>query len=253
MKSSQEQMRSDQVSFQTSVQNRISNIESKLDKKFSNMHESLSQEICKVKQDFVQASVKSDEQLKGLESRISTIEAKVKNNPEKSSMAHKLIFKNIKYPQDISSLENKVLIKQTIDKIVEEICATDDIDVQIVDVEVLNNASKQDEQAQVSTGENTGPYRNRGRLVLGIYFRNEKERQHVLSNKKRLRGSDRFSHIYVETDKSRAERITENNIRQLIKNIPTLRMRGGKVVKTNDPQKIKEQPFTGNNDSSKDK
>ena len=52
----------------------------------------------------------------------------------------------------------------------------------------------------------------------------------MLISKKKLRQKEGLSHIYIDVDKSKHERQTEANLRKLLKSVPTLKMRGGRVV-----------------------
>ena len=130
-----------------------------------------------------------------------------------------MIFKNIKQ-EDISDIEDLDSVKLFIDNIIKEI----EVDTESINIEILNRNAYSD------NSKSNGPQR-RAMSVISVYFPNDEDRKQVLKNKRKLKNIEKLSHIYIEVDKTRYERQTEANLRKIIKTVPTLRMRGGKIIK----------------------
>jgi len=142
---------------------------------------------------------------------------------EKSS-ALKLIFKNIK-SEDIEDLEDTIYIRTYVESIIRAI----ELDPKIQDVKILNKANIVNIKNERS-GKGSGATRKRAKVVTAVYFRNDADMHNVLKNKRKLKDNERFSHLYIEVDKTKHERQTEANIHKLLKTLPTLKLRGGRVV-----------------------
>ena len=56
------------------------------------------------------------------------------------------------------------------------------------------------------------------------------QRSNILRNKVRLKDMTEYAKVYLDIDKSRHERVVEANIRNIVKSIPTLQFRKGRVV-----------------------
>lgn len=56
------------------------------------------------------------------------------------------------------------------------------------------------------------------------------DRSSVLRNKRLLRDKPPYNDVYIEPDRSRHERITEANIRNIVRSLPNLEFKRGKIV-----------------------
>ena len=218
MKTAQDEMKKNQEHFQITVQTQITALESKIDTKMDSVHRHIEKEINEVKLEMMQEKEKHDEQMRNLQSQVSRAETEVKKIPKKSSDEYKLIFKNIKQ-ENISDIEDLDSVKLFIDNIIKEI----EVDTESINIEILNRNAYSD------NSKSNGPQR-RARSVISVYFPNDEDRKQVLKNKRKLKNIEKLSHIYIEVDKTRYERQTEANLRKIIKTVPTLRMRGGKII-----------------------
>ena len=63
-----------------------------------------------------------------------------------------------------------------------------------------------------------------------VVFANREQRNAILRAKRKLKSSEHFSDVYVEPDRTRHERIIEANIRAIVKSMPTLEIRRGRVA-----------------------
>ena len=225
MKSSQDQLRKNQETFQTSIHSRIEVLETKLDKRLDSFQKQFQDEIREVKREIDIQTQERGEQLQILNERVGQIESTMKEYPEKcSGPESKLIFKNIKF-SDIEDTNDPIYIRTYVEKIIRKL----GVEPRLHKVEMLNLTDRTEQP-----GNNESATRKRSRLVVAVYFRNTEDRSNVLKNKKKLRDIEGLSHIYIEVDKSRYERQTEANIRKLIKSFPTLKMRGGRVINAQD-------------------
>ena len=224
VKSSQEQLKQGQDSFQKSVHSQISNLENKLDKNLESIQRQFEHDIQDVRCEMQRTTEKTKEQLDTLSREVDLFEmVAVRNDPEKS-FALKLIFKNIK-SEDIEDLEDTIYIRTYVESIIRAI----ELDPKIQDVEILNKANIVNIKNERS-GKGSGATRKRAKVVTAVYFRNDADMHNVLKNKRKLKDNERFSHLYIEVDKTKHERQTEANIHKLLKTLPTLKLRGGRVV-----------------------
>lgn len=162
MKSSQDQLKKDQDSFQTIVKDCISSLEEKLENKLDLIHQQFKSELNVVRKEIEKESKVTNEELKKINSRVDQVEMTVRNQPEKKSTHNKLIFKNIK-ACDIENTEDPLYIRLYVEKILREI----ELETDIEKIEVLN-VNKGEDQA----GNETGSDRKQPRLVIAVYFRN---------------------------------------------------------------------------------
>lgn len=151
-----------------------------------------------------------------------------------------LIFKNIN-ACNIENTEDPIYIRLYIEKILREI----GLDPDIEKIEVVN-VNKGEGQAVNETDSD----RKQQTLVIAVYLRNIEDRRNVLLNKKKLRHIESFSYIYVEIDKTKHERQTEANLRKLVKTVPSLEMRGDRVVNVPDQTQNTVKTVNQNNGSS---
>lgn len=189
----------------------------------TNMETKFTHEISKgiqsLKDEMSMEFAKVDNKIRTLENKMLKYESDlhVKNTTQsainENSSQHKLVFKNITH--DTSDMESpKAYVNGVLNAI--------GLDFNVVDVQKIG-------------GKNNGTTNNsnQSKTVL-VTFSDGKERIDVLRNKRKLKDTEDYKTLYIETDRSRHERMQEANLRRIIKSIPNLEFRGGRVVEKSD-------------------
>ena len=89
-------------------------------------------------------------------------------------------------------------------------------------------------KVQLIGGQNNGTFDNKRRKAVLVTFANESQRSDVLKYKRKLKDTNDYKKVYIETDRSRHEQMQEANLRRIVRSIPSLQIRGGRVVEKSD-------------------
>ena len=190
-------MKQGQESFQRSVHTRISSLDSKLDTNLDCIQKQFQHDIQDVRREMQRTNDNAKEQLDALSRKIEKLKTVTAKNDLEKSSAHKLIFKNIK-PEDIDDVEDTIYTRTYIESIIRGI----DLDPKIQDTEILNKANLIIMKSDI-TRKSSGATRKRPKVIVAVYFRNAADRHNVLKNKRKLKDTERFSHVYIEVDKTK--------------------------------------------------
>ncbi|CAC5357550.1 unnamed protein product [Mytilus coruscus] len=203
-------VKQNQDSLRTSLEQRITNLETKFTDEIKLNMKTLKDEMSL---EFAQV----DNKIKELEIKMSNFELNQQdtNNTQSSviekSVQSKLVFKNIK-TDGVNNDGLKTYINGMLNAL--------GLEFSVVSAQQIGNPNN----GTVNTGNTSRP-----KPVI-VIFADEKQRIDVLKNKRKLKDIDEYKNIYIETDRTRQERMHEANIRQIIKSIPALQFKGGRVT-----------------------
>ncbi|CAG2254736.1 unnamed protein product [Mytilus edulis] len=185
-----------QESLRQSMEQRITNLEVSFKTEISSKMKSLKDEI---NIEFA----KFDNEIQSLKHKIDTLEKGESNTQVSQNITHsKLVFKNV---PNTDTGDSEDSLKAYINGIITYL----ELDFNVTTVQCVgSNANQQNKTVLVN-------------------FDNETQRVNVLKKKRKLKDNPMYSHVYVESDKTRHERMQEANIRKIIKTIPSLEIRGG--------------------------
>lgn len=201
-------VKQNQDSLRTSLEQRISNLETKFTNEIKMSMKTLKDEMTL---EFAQV----DNKIKELETKMSNYESKqqeINNDLPSVSMKNvqpKLVFKNIK---------SEGLNTDSLETYVNGILRSIGLEFSVVSAQQIGNPNN----GRVNNTQRPKP-------VL-VTFADENQRVDVLKNKRKLKDINDYKNIYIETDRTRQERINDANMRQIIKSIPELQFRGGRVT-----------------------
>ncbi|CAG2202982.1 unnamed protein product [Mytilus edulis] len=187
-----------QESLRQSMEQRITNLEVSFKTEISSKMKSLKDEI---NIEFA----KFDNEIQSLKHKIDTLEKgeSSTNTQVSQNITHsKLVFKNV---PNTDTGDSEDSLKAYINGIITYL----ELDFNVTTVQCV--------------GSNT----NQQNKTVLVNFDNETQRVNVLKKKRKLKDNPMYSHVYVESDKTRHERMQEANIRKIIKTIPSLEIRGG--------------------------
>lgn len=196
-----------QNALKQSLEQRISDLEQSLRNDISDKIGTLRSEI---EIEFAHVDTQMDQ----LKQKISAVEEQtetLRNASQQPSASQnpKLVFKNIKLENDTEKTENG--LKNCVNEILKSI----GLDFSAKSVEYIGSQETN---------------RQREKVPLMVKLETEENRSEILRNKRKLKEVEKFKNVYIETDKSRHERIQEANIRHIIRSLPNLQLKGGRVM-----------------------
>lgn len=207
-----------QNTLKQSLEKRISDLEENLRKDISEKMSTLRSEI--------------EAELENMNAKFESLNRKVEimkkqNEKLQDSVSHqptpnevkqfpKLVFKNITLDNETDNTERGLL------NLANEILQAIDLDISPKSVSIIGS-KEESENGQERA-------RHRSKVTLMVNVESDQHRSEILRNKRKLKDVEKFKYVYIEPDKSRHERIQEANIRQIIRSMPNLQIRGGRVM-----------------------
>ncbi|VDI21972.1 Hypothetical predicted protein [Mytilus galloprovincialis] len=188
----------------------------------TNLESSFKQQIQinmgKIRDEMTLEFAEFDNKLKALDNKLKQPDNSVQITTQENFAQHKLIFKNVNYTDDGDSTES---LKAYVDGLLSNL----DLNFTSLNVQRIGN-------------HNNGTDQQRPKPLI-VTFHNAKDRIDVLKKKRLLNTKDDYKNIYIETDRTRQERMQEANIRRIVKKIPELEFKGGRVVHQSHSQDAK--------------
>ncbi len=146
-----------------------------------------------------------------LEARLQELEEKRDRRDEELTLPpipleqRRVVIKHVKEEEG----EDEVSLRQSVGEIFEAM----DVDVTVVEVKRIKNPSRPNPKPPIQ-----------------VTVPDKESRDNIMKNKRTLKDVDRFKSVFVEADKPRREREMEANIRRIVKGIPSLSFRRGRVT-----------------------
>lgn len=201
-------IKDNQESMRKSLEQRMTNLE-------KNFTREIKENMDKLKSEMTLEFAQVDNKIKELETKMKDVEFKLTQNVNIENSANsvhpKLVFKNVQ-PIDNESEESLKVYANGLLRALE-------LDFDVLKVERIT--------AHLNR---TAASPNQRPKPLIVSFADETQRTNVLRNKRKLKNNENFSNIYIEPDRSRRERMQEANMRRLVKAIPDLEFKSGRIV-----------------------